>query len=122
MNVAGRAILFNILLFPGCGQIYLKHYKKGILILAGTVVVILSILWSIIQKTIAILKISPFQKGTVTIGAIVDLAMKSLSSLDSIYLLSIFCSLMALWLFSIIDAYLVGKKVMASVATPKESI
>ena len=66
MNIAMKAALFNALLFPGWGEIYLKKYKRGILIIIATAAGILSILWSIIQTTIKILRFAPFKKGTVT--------------------------------------------------------
>ncbi|GAB6267344.1 MAG: hypothetical protein STSR0002_00840 [Smithella sp.] len=51
MNKAIKAALFNALLFPGWGQIYLKQYKKSILIISAVMAGTLSILWSVIQAT-----------------------------------------------------------------------
>ena len=49
MNPAIKAALFSALLFPGWGQIYLKKYKKGILIIIPITAGVLSILWAIVQ-------------------------------------------------------------------------
>ena len=62
MNLATKAALYNALIFPGWGQIYLKKYKKGILIITATIAGVSSILWSVVQATISILKIAPFKK------------------------------------------------------------
>ena len=110
MNLASKAALFNILLVPGWGQIYLKRYKKGIAIIIAVTAGALSILWSIVQTTISILRISPFKKGTVTFEAVVKLTINSIKETNISYLRSLLFLIMMLWIFSIIDAYATGKK------------
>ena len=122
MNIASKAALFNALLFPGWGQIYLKKYKKGILIIIATIAGISSILCSVVQTTINILKIAPFKKGTVTFSAIIQLAINAIKALNLFYLFLILFFMILLWIISIIDAYMVGKKEMARTSVPKESI
>ena len=115
MNLATKAALFNALLFPGWGQLYLRKYKKGISIIMAIVAGILSILWSVTQTTLNILKIAPFKKGTVTFIAVVNLAIDSIRALNLFYLYLILFFMILLWIFSIIDAYTSGKKEMAKV-------
>jgi TM2 domain-containing membrane protein YozV len=122
MNLATKAALFNALLFPGWGQVYLKKYKKGILIIIATVAGVSSILWSVVQTTINILKIAPFKKGTVTFEAVVKLAIDSIKALNLFHLFLILFFMILLWIFSIIDAYISGKKEIQSTVAPKESI
>lgn len=112
MNLATKAALFNALIFPGWGQLYLKKYKKGILIIIATVAGVFSILWSVVQTTINILKIAPFKKGTVTFIAVVQLAINAIKALNLSYLSLILFSMILLWILSIIDAYQIGKKEM----------
>ena len=112
MNIATKAALFNTLLFPGWGQIYLKNYKKGISIIIATVAGISSILWSIIQTTKNILKIAPIKKGTVTLSVVFQLAIDAVKALNLFYLYLILSSMILLWIFSIIDAYQSGKKLV----------
>jgi TM2 domain-containing membrane protein YozV len=121
MNIASKAALFNALLFPGWGQIYLKKYKKGILIIIATIAGISSILWSVVQTTINILKIAPFKKGTVTFSAVIQLAINAIKVLNLFYLYLILFFMILLWVFSIIDAYTSGKKEMARTSVPEES-
>ena len=122
MNIASKAALFNALLFPGWGQIYLKKYKKGILIIIATIAGISSILWSVVQTTIAILKIAPFKKGTVTFSAVIQFTINAIKALNLFYLYLILFFMILLWIFSIIDAYMVGKKEIARTSVPEESI
>jgi hypothetical protein len=122
MNLAVKAALFNALFFPGWGQIYLKKYKRGILIITGVVICILSILWLVVQATINILKIAPLKKGTVTFGAVIQLTIDSIKALSMSYLFLILLSMILLWIISIVDAYLIGKKEMAKSSASNESI
>ena len=110
MKTATKALLYNALLFPGWGQIYLKRYKKGIFIISAVMAGTLSILWCVIQTTRDILKITPFKKGTVTFEAVVRLAIKSLTELNLDYILALLLFMVLLWIFSIIDSYQSDKK------------
>ena len=122
MNIATKATLFNALLFPGWGQLYLKKYKRGLAIILAVVAGISSILWSVVQTTIVLLKATPFKKGTVTFSAVIQLAIDAIKALNLSYLFLILFSMILLWIFSIIDAYISGKKEMAiPTAVPEES-
>ena len=121
MNLATKAALFNAILFPGWGQLYLKKYKTGILIIFAIIAGVLSILWSIIQTTIAILKIAPLKKGTVTFFAVVQLSIDAIKALNLFYLYLILFFMILLWIFSIIDAYASGIKEMVKTVAPEES-
>ncbi|MEN6423039.1 MAG: hypothetical protein ABFD76_13940 [Smithella sp.] len=122
MNMATKAALFNALLFPGWGEIYLKKYKRGLLIIIAVMMGIISILWSFIQKSMVILKFTSFKKGTVTFSAVVQLAMDTVRSLNLRYLLFVFLTMILLWIVSIFDAYFLGKKEMAKYNATNESI
>jgi TM2 domain-containing membrane protein YozV len=113
MNLAKKAALLNALLFPGWGEIYLKKYIRGIIFISAVMAGMISILLSIIQATVIILKTAPFKKGTVTLIAVVQLAIDAIKSLDLSYLFLIFLSLIVLWIASIFDAYHLGKQEMA---------
>ena len=122
MNLATKAALYNALLFPGWGEIYLKKYKRGILIIIAVIAGSLSILWSIVHTTMKILRFAPFKKGTVTFSAVMQLTIDSIKALNLFYISLILLSMILLWIISIIDAYLLGKEEMAKVSTaPEES-
>jgi TM2 domain-containing membrane protein YozV len=124
MNLAIKGALFNALIFPGWGQLYLKKYKKGILIIIAISAGVISILWSVAQATINILKIAPFKKGTITSIAVVQLAIDAVKALNLFYLSWILFFMILLWILSIIDAYMTGKKEMvkATTAADQQSI
>jgi hypothetical protein len=74
-----------------------------------------------VQTTIAILKIAPFKKGTVTFNAVIQLTINAIKALNLSYLFLILLSMILLWIFSIIDAYMIGKKEVARTSVPEES-
>ena len=110
MNQATKAALFSALLFPGWGQIYLKKYKRGILMIVPVVAGIIFLTWAIIKVAITVLKAVPIKKESVDLSAVVNLTINSIKALDFNYLLFSFILIIFFWVFSVIDAYLLGKK------------
>jgi len=49
MNLAIRAALYNALLLPGWGHLYLKKYKRGAMFILPVLAGVLSICW-VVQK------------------------------------------------------------------------
>ena len=123
MNLAIKGALLNALLFPGWGHIYLKRYKRGFFIIASILTGILSIVWSVVQTTINILRIAPIKKGTVTFVTVYQLTINGLKSLNLFHFSLIILFILLLWVLSIIDAYLLGKEEMAksSIAADQQS-
>ncbi|HNY49067.1 MAG TPA: DUF5683 domain-containing protein [Smithella sp.] len=113
MNLSTRAALLNALLFPGWGHLYLKKYWRGIFIIIGVLVGLLSIVWSMTQVTLEILKTTPVPKGAVNPAIIMDLTMKTLQSANYSQIRPVTFLIIVLWILSIIDAYQLGKKEMA---------
>jgi len=112
MNPAIKAALYNALLFPGWGHFYLKRYKRGMLIMLPVLAGIIFICWSLIQVVMDILRAAPPQKSSVDINTVFKLTDDSLKTLDSTTLSFIMFIIISLWIFSIIDAYRIGKKQM----------
>ena len=110
MDKATKAALFSALLFPGWGQIYLKKYKRGIAIIIPAGAGLLSLCWAVVQVAIRILESAPFKKGTVTISAVFKLSFDSAKAMNIQYVLLILLLIASLWIFSIVDAYLLAKK------------
>lgn len=110
MNNATKAALFSALLFPGWGQFYLKHNKRGLVFLLPVLFGTLVIVWTVIQAGAAIIKASPFKKGTIQFSNVIQVTVDAFKALDIFNLLLILLLLAVLWILSIVDAYLLGKK------------
>jgi len=114
MDKARKAALYSALLFPGWGQIYLKHYKRGLVFLVSILAGMLSLAAAIIFSGLAIIKAAPFRKGTVQFADILGVCIKALEATDLKLFLLMIVLLILLWILSIIDAYQLGKKMAAS--------
>ena len=110
MNPAIRAALYSAVLFPGCGQLYLKRYKKGIIFILSTLSGMLSLGWVIIAAGLSIIKSAPFKKGSVQFADVISVTVKAFQAINFNYFILMILLMMALWILSIADAYQTGKK------------
>ena len=109
MNKAIKAALLSAFIFPGSGQLYLKRYWRGLLIMM-LIVVGLSVI--IMRATIAVLDTLKVIQGN---GQPID--MEKISRLVETSSANIFADnsiilvfLAACWIFSVVDAYRIGRK------------
>jgi hypothetical protein len=108
MKKAVKAALLSGLVFPGLGQVYLKRYWRGAIIMLFTFSAFGFIIVTATMSALENLKKMQSQ-GPVDMGAVSDLAASATvsSSLSyNILLLLVACC----WLFSIIDSYVIGRK------------
>jgi TM2 domain-containing membrane protein YozV len=113
MKTAIKAALLSGFVFPGLGQIYLKRYKRGLTILLGIIIGTVTV--SALESLKAI------QSG----GGIADMeTISNLASIDSarsgIYLRLILLFVVCCWLFSVADAYKIGKRSLPGIDDEKE--
>jgi TM2 domain-containing membrane protein YozV len=109
MKTSIKAALLSALVFPGLGQMHLKRYVRGlipmVLVLTGLGVLI-------VQATVDALQVLDkiqLQGGTVDMNAVSNLAAGSLTHGDP-YSSLISLGIAGCWVFSVIDAYLLGKE------------
>jgi hypothetical protein len=108
MNRAAKAALLSALLFPGLGQMYLKRYVRGlipmVLTLAGLG------LWVVDATVRALRELDrmQIQGGLIDPKAVAGLAAASSAS-GEWYSPLILPMIVVCWLFSVIDAYRLGK-------------
>ena len=110
MDKAKKAALFSALLIPGWGQIYLKYYKRGLAFIVPVLMGILAMVWMVVQVGMAIIRAAPVAKETVQISNAVRITSDAIKVIDLFTFLLIFSLIVALWILSIVDAYLLGKK------------
>jgi TM2 domain-containing membrane protein YozV len=111
MKASIKASLLSALVFPGLGQMHLKQYVRGlipmVLVLTGLGVLI-------VQATVGALQVLDkiqiqLQGGTVDMNAVSNLAVGSSTHGDP-YSSLISLGIAVCWVFSVIDAYLLGKE------------
>ena len=109
MKSSTRAALLSGLAFPGTGQIYLKRLWRGITIMVCVLCGIVAIVWVAAVRALAILEQLERQSGRIDMETLTSLARTTsadaFSHVDLIGLFVVCC-----WLFSIVDACRIGKK------------
>lgn len=108
MKKSLKGALLSGLLFPGVGQFWLKHRVRGMALLIAVCGSLAVIVAKVVQQALALLERIESEGGAVDLVAIVNSAQAS-SYGDS----AIKCAtwvLIVSWIVSIIDAYLLGRK------------
>jgi len=108
MTKGTKAILLSGAVFPGAGQIVLRRYKQGIIIMAITVAALAFLVTLAVRSALHIMQEVTTAGGLIDAPALVNLAVKA-SRQDDIYykgslLVIVFC-----WLFSVLDAFRAGE-------------
>ena len=110
MNNAVKGALLSGLVFPGLGQVMLKHYKRGIALMLAVSVGLLVVIVKVTQQAFTILEKIESEGRGVDMRAISKAATQAFNASDSLIygfvsLWIIFC-----WIIGVVDAYRMGKK------------
>jgi len=110
MNNSLKGALLSGVVFPGLGQIILKHYKRGIALMLTVLASLLVIVVKAVQQALTILEKINSEGGTINMSTISNIATQASTTFDSlifnfVLLLMIFC-----WVIGVVDAYIIGKK------------
>ena len=110
MNNSLKGALLSGLVFPGLGQVVLKHYKRGAVIMLTVLLSLSVIVIEAVQKAFTILEKIESEGGTIDMNTISNAATQASTTSDSlifylVLLLIIFC-----WIIGVVDAFRIGKK------------
>ena len=110
MSNALKGALFSGVIFPGLGQVILKHYKRGIILMFTVFASLMVIVLKAVQHAFTILEKIELAGGVIDIQTITDAATQASSTSDSlIYNLGLLLIVIC-WIIGIADAYRIGKK------------
>ncbi|MGZ6248188.1 MAG: hypothetical protein ACXWMC_01050 [Syntrophales bacterium] len=119
MKSAIKAALLSGFVLPGLGQIYLKRYKRGLAILIPVLLAIGVIIGTVVTSALESLKAIESRGGIADMDTVSNLAR-----VDSVHggmsLRFIMLFVLCCWLFSVVDAYKIGKKDLAGMGDEKE--
>ena len=110
MNNAIKGALLSGLLFPGLGQVVLKHYKRGIVLMLSVLTALAVVVVYVVQQALTILEKIELEEGALEMNAISNAVAQASNTaysriLNLVSLLIVFC-----WIFGIFDAYRLGRK------------
>jgi hypothetical protein len=110
MNNAIKGALLSGLVFPGLGQLVLKQYKRGLVIMLAVLTSLVVIVVKAVHYALVILENIELQGDIVDMTTIPDASTREFlqsggSTLNLVMLFIIVC-----WIAGTVDAYIVGKK------------
>lgn len=108
MNRAIKAALLSAFVFPGLGQMYLKRYARGLIPMALTLTSLGVWIVGATVRALGELEKIQIQGGLIDLNTVANRAAASSSSGDW-YSPLIVPLIVLCWLFSVIDAYMLGK-------------
>jgi hypothetical protein len=110
MNNSLKGALLSGLVFPGLGQVALRHYRRGIAFILTASIILLVIVVKAVQQAFTILEKIEAEGGVLSMNTIMNAATQASipsESLTSKLLLSL---LIFIWIIAVVDGYRVGKK------------
>lgn len=97
------------LVFPGAGQLWLKYYLRGTVLIVGVLGSFAVVVVKATSQAVSILEKAETEGGAVDLVAILKSASEVSSSSD--FMTKAASAVMVLcWIVGIIDAYLMGRK------------
>jgi hypothetical protein len=110
MNNSQKGAFWSGLVFPGLGQVVLKHYKRGAVIIVTALAGLSVIVVEAVKKAFSILEKIGSEGRAIDMNTILDVASQASTNSDSLIfyfavLLITFC-----WIIGVIDAFTIGKK------------
>jgi hypothetical protein len=110
MTSSLKGALLSGLVLPGLGQIFLKKYKRGAILILTVLLSLSVIVMKAVQHALVVLDRIESEGGAITMNAISKAAAQASSTFDSLTV-SFFTLLIILcWIIGIIDAYRIGRK------------
>ncbi len=109
MNRAIKAALLSALVFPGSGHLYLKYRRRGLAIMFLTVLSLVGLVVRAARDMLTALQTSQIEGKNLDLDALLQVASsishKAFANYGLLVILLVGC-----WLFSVIDAYRIGKQ------------
>lgn len=109
MSRSTTAVVLSALVLPGAGQLYLKHYRRGMAWVAVSLVCLWVIVGRVSQQASAVLEKLESGGGTLDANQLSDMIAQTSSHSGSSAATIATWVLAGAWLLGIIDAYRLGK-------------
>jgi len=113
MNNALKGLLFSALIFPGAGQILLTRYLRGAVFFALAFVSGILCVTGIVRQAVVILQELVAKGEVITTPKIMSILADISTYGSSLFLKVSLLLFLCCWLVSVIDAWLIGRKMDA---------
>jgi len=110
MKSAVKGALLSGLVFPGLGQLVLRQYRRGVLIMLAVLISLSVIVIEIVQQALDILEKIELQGDAIDITAISNAAARESAQSGSVTVNILMLFVAVCWLAGTVDAYRIGRK------------
>jgi len=110
MKSAMKGALLSGLVFPGLGQLVLRQYRRGALIMLAVLISLSVIVIEIVQQALDILEKIELQGDAIDITAISNAAARESAQSGSVTVNILMLFVAVCWLAGTVDAYRIGRK------------
>jgi hypothetical protein len=110
MNNTSKGALLSVLVYPGLGQVVLKHYKRGIMLILAASISLMVITVTAVQQALIILEKIESASGIIDMDRILDAVTQASNSSDSLIYNSMLALLILCWIIWIVDGYRIGNE------------
>jgi len=105
-----KGAVLSGLVFPGLGQVVLRHYKRGIALALAVVLSLLVIAVKALRQAFAILERIEAEGRAIDMSTISSAAAQASTASDNLVYNVVLLLILVLWLVGIVDAYRLGRK------------
>jgi TM2 domain-containing membrane protein YozV len=110
MNNAFKGGLLSGLVFPGLGQLVLRQYRRGVLIMLVVLISLSVIVADIMQQALDILEQIELQGDAIDINAISNAAAQESARSGGVTINILMLVVVVCWVAGTVDAYRIGRK------------
>ena|SRR3990167_343237 len=110
MNNSLKGAFLSGLIFPGLGQVVLKHYKRGAVIMLTVLVSLSVVIVKAVQHALAILEKIESEGGAISMGTLSNIATQASTTSGSLTLNFVLLLVILCWIIGVVDAYRIGKQ------------
>lgn len=109
MSRSTTAVLLSALVLPGAGHLYLKHYPRGIALIAISLACLWIFMDRAMQQASIVLDQVASEVGAVDVGQLSDLVTQTSNGPGSLVVTVASLVLAGCWVIGIVDAYRIAR-------------
>ena len=105
-----KGALWSGLIFPGLGQVVLKHYKRGFALMLTVLICLVVVIVKASQQAVAIIERIQSEGGVIDMSTISNSATQASTTSASLIINLLLLLIMVCWVIGVVDAYRIGRK------------
>lgn len=110
MKNSMKGAAFSGLVFPGLGQVVLRHYKRGIALALTVLLSLLVVVVKAARQAFTILEKIEAEGRVIDLSTISSAAAQASTTSDNLVYNFVSLLIILLWIIGIVDAYRLGRK------------